>query len=116
MHKINTVLIGKIYSVRRVEIDGFDDDNNYVNGMPKIEVAFLSESIDDNGDVNPSMDKHIFEDTDYPKYKALENKVVAVPYILINDKKQKWELDSNMPIVELKDTFMNMVKTDKKAS
>ncbi|WP_294966957.1 hypothetical protein [Sulfurimonas sp.] len=116
MHIINTLLIGKIYSVRRVEIDGFDDDGEYKNGMPRIEVAFLSESIDDNGDINPSMDKQHFDSTDYPKYKALENKVVDVPYILINDKKQKWELDSNMPIVELKDTFMNMVKTDKKAS
>lgn len=110
---VNTLMIGKIKSVRRVEMTKKVGDE-WKNDYPMIEVTVESEIPDDNGESNFSMDKYPFEATEYPKYKALEHKIVAVPYVLKIEKSgQKWDIDSNTPIFELKDSFMNLIKVDK---
>ncbi len=111
---INVLMIGKIKAVRKVELDGFVD-GTWTENVPKIEIAVESEIPDDNGDINYSMDKQILEATEYPKYKALEHKVVAVPYVMDSTKNgQKWYPDTNTPMFELKDSLMNLIKQEKK--
>ena len=110
---INTLMVGKIKAVRRVELNGFVD-KEWTENIPKIEVTIESEIPDDNGDINYSMDKQILDAKEYSKYKALEHKVVAVPYVLESTAKgQKWYVDTNTPIFELKDSMMNFIKVDK---
>lgn len=111
---INVLMIGKIKAVRRIELDGFVD-SKWTENIPKIEVTVESEVPDDNGDINYSMDKQILEATDYKKYKDLEHKYVAVPYVMDSSAKgQKWYPDKNTPMFELKDSFMSMIKIEAK--
>jgi hypothetical protein len=114
---INVIMIGKIKAVRKVELDGFVD-GKWTENIPKIEVTVESEIPDDNGDINYSMDKQVLEFTEYAKYKALEHKYVAVPYVMDSSAKgQKWYPDKNTPILELKGSLIDMIQpTTKKAS
>ena len=110
---INVLMIGKVKAVRRVELNGFVD-KEWTENIPKIEVTIESEIPDDNGDINYSMDKQVFEATEYSKYKALEHKYVAVPYVMESSAKgQKWYADTNMPIFELKDSLANLIQVSK---
>ena len=99
--QISTHMIGKIIGVRKVELDGFVD-GEWKQEIPKVEITVMSESIDLDGQPTFSMDKQTFADTEYNRFHALNGKTVAVPYLLIVDgKKQKWEFDDSMPILEL---------------
>lgn len=110
---INVLMIGKIKAVRRIELDGFVD-SKWTENIPKIEVTVESEIPDDNGDINYSMDKQILDSTEYKKYKDLEHKYVAVPYVMDSSAKgQKWYPDKNTPMFELKDSFSSMIKSHK---
>jgi len=111
---INVLMIGKVKAVRKVELDGFLD-GTWTENISKIEVTVESEIPDDNGDTNYSMDKQVLDSTEYPLYKGLEHKVVAVPYVMESTKNgQKWYRDTNTPIFELKDTLINLIKQEKK--
>jgi hypothetical protein len=111
---INVLMIGKIKAVRRIELDGFVD-SKWTENIPKIEVTVESEIPDDNGDINYSMDKQILESSEYKKFKDLEHKYVAVPYVMDSSAKgQKWYPDKNTPMFELRDSFASMIKSDKK--
>jgi len=109
---VNVLMIGKVKAVRRIELDGFVD-SKWTENIPKIEVTIESEIPDDNGDINYSMDKQILESSEYKKYKELEHKYVAVPYVMDSSAKgQKWYPDKNTHMFELKDSFANMIKTE----
>ena len=111
---INVLMIGMIKAVRRIELDGFVD-SKWTENIPKIEVTVESQIPDDNGDINFSMDKQIFDSSEYKKYKDLEHKYVAVPYVMDSSSKgQKWYPDKNTPILELKDSFLSMIKVEVK--
>jgi len=100
--QITTHMFGKILGVRKVELDGFDNNGDWKQAIPKTEVTVMSESIDSDGQPTYSMDKHTFESTQYNRFLDLKDKYVAVPYKLqVDGKKQKWELDTSMPILEL---------------
>ena len=112
---VNTHMIGLLKAVRKVEIDGFVD-GEWKTELPKVELTVMSESLDLDNQMNISVDKIIMEDKHYNKYNALTNEVVAVPYRLdVTKKGQKWEYDESMPIVELKESFINLIKVDKTA-
>lgn len=107
--QVNTHMIGHLKGVRKVEVDGFVD-GEWKTEIPKVELTVASESLDLDGQPTFSMDKLTMEDKYYNVYKPLINKVVAVPYVLeVTKKGQKWEYDDSMPILELKDTMVNMV-------
>lgn len=109
---VNTHMIGTLMAVRKVEVDGFVD-GEWKTEIPKVELTVMSESMDLDNQKNISVDKIILADKFYNQYKPLENKVVAVPYVLeVTKKGQKFDYDDAMPILELKDTFLNMVKMD----
>lgn len=111
---VNTHMIGTLMAVRKVEIDGFVD-GEWKTEMPKIELTVMSESLDTDDQKNISVDKIILDSKHYNQYSALTSKIVAVPYRLdVTKKGQKWDYDETMPILELKDTFINLIKSEKK--
>lgn len=113
MSIMTTHMIGHLKGVRKVELDGFVD-GKWTENIPQIELTVASESVDLDGQPVFSMDKFTLDSKHYNNYKALENKVVAVPYVLKTSKKgQTWEYDESMPILELKDTLLNMVSSKK---
>lgn len=110
--QVNTHMIGTLVAVRKIEVDGFVD-GEWKTEIPKAELTVMSESLDLDNQKNISVDKIILEDKYFNQYNALTSKVVAVPYVLETTKKgQKFDYDSSMPILELKDTFVNMIKLD----
>ena len=112
---VNTNLIGLLMAVRKVEIDGFVD-GEWKTEIPKVELTVMSESLDNDNQKNISVDKIMLDDKYYNQYAPLTNKVLAVPYKLeVTKKGQKFDFDDTMPIVELKDTFVNLMKQDKSA-
>ncbi|MFT5874174.1 MAG: hypothetical protein ACI8WT_003134 [Clostridium sp.] len=113
---VNTLMIGKLVAVRRVEI-GMFVDGNWDNEVPQVELTVMSTSPDLDGQPNFSMTKEFLDAKLFSKFNSLAGKFVAIPYMLDTKKdKQVWKFDDSMPILELKDDFTNFIKpnTDKK--
>jgi len=109
---INTVMIGQLVAVRRVEI-GMFVDGNWDNEVPQVEITVMSKSLDLEGQSNMSMTKEFLDSKLFKKFDELTGKFVAIPYILDTKKdKQVWKFDETMPVLELKDDFTKLVKSD----
>jgi len=110
---VNTHTIGKLVSVRRIEIDGFEN-GEWKTEMPRIELQVSSEGLDNDGELNFSLDKVVLDSKLYTKFKEKTGQVVAIPYKMETTKKgQKFEFDESMPILTLKDQLANLILTEK---
>jgi hypothetical protein len=109
---VNSHVIGSLVALRRVEVDGFVN-GNWENDIPKIELTILSESLDIEGQKNISVDKIFLDAKHYNDYKDKLNSHLAIPYKMETTKKgQKFEYDDSMPILELKDSLLNLTKPE----
>ena len=109
---INTHMIGQLVAVRKVEIGEFVD-GKWENEVPKVEITVMSKTLDLDGQSNMSMTKEFLDSKEFSKFNALSNKFVSIPYLLDTKKdKQIWKYDDSMPILELKDDFTKLVKSD----
>ena len=110
---VNTHTIGTLVSVRRIEIDGFEN-GEWKTEMPRIELQVSSEGLDNDGELNFSLDKVTLDSKLYSKFKEKQGQVIAIPYKMETTKKgQKFEYDESMPILNMKDKLTNLIVVDK---
>lgn len=112
MQLVNTHTIGELVSVRKIEVDGFED-GKWIEGIPMIELQVQSQSLDLEGQLNFSIDKVQLESKLYGNYSDKVGQVVGIPYCMETTKKgQKYYYDESMPILIFKDKLTNLLKAD----